>query len=102
MLPLTSDHLVRGQFRGYRREQGVAPDSKVETFAAPGEYLVTLTLTPEGGGEERVVYLSATVRPQTLPVPPNTGDFGQAIIGGGLLTFQPQPPAAPGLPSAFH
>jgi glucose-6-phosphate 1-dehydrogenase len=26
--------VVRGQFRGYRREPGVAPDSKVETFAA--------------------------------------------------------------------
>jgi glucose-6-phosphate 1-dehydrogenase len=26
--------LVRGQFRGYRQEPGVAPDSQVETFAA--------------------------------------------------------------------
>jgi glucose-6-phosphate 1-dehydrogenase len=26
--------VVRGQFRGYRREPGVAPDSQVETFAA--------------------------------------------------------------------
>jgi glucose-6-phosphate 1-dehydrogenase len=26
--------VVRGQFAGYRRERGVAPDSKVETFAA--------------------------------------------------------------------
>ena len=26
--------LVRGQFRGYRKEPGVAPDSKVETYAA--------------------------------------------------------------------
>ena len=25
---------MRGQFRGYRNEKGVAPDSKVETFAA--------------------------------------------------------------------
>src|SRR5262252_8291550 len=32
--PLTSDNLVRGQFRGYRNEKGVAPDSKMETFAA--------------------------------------------------------------------
>jgi glucose-6-phosphate 1-dehydrogenase len=28
------DDLVRGQFRGYLQEKGVAPDSKVETFAA--------------------------------------------------------------------
>ncbi len=26
--------MVRGQYRGYRREHGVAPDSQVETFAA--------------------------------------------------------------------
>jgi len=32
--PLTPDGLVRGQFRGYRTEPGVAPDSTVETFAA--------------------------------------------------------------------
>ena len=32
--PLTSDDTVRGQFHGYRDEQGVAPDSRVETFAA--------------------------------------------------------------------
>ena len=32
--PLDERNVVRGQFRGYRREKGVAPDSKVETFAA--------------------------------------------------------------------
>jgi glucose-6-phosphate 1-dehydrogenase len=32
--PLDPKNLVRGQFRGYRKEAGVAPDSKVETFAA--------------------------------------------------------------------
>jgi glucose-6-phosphate 1-dehydrogenase len=32
--PLSPDDLVRGQFRGYRREKDVAPDSTVETFAA--------------------------------------------------------------------
>jgi len=32
--PLTKKNLVRGQFRGYRKEKGVAPDSKVETYAA--------------------------------------------------------------------
>jgi len=31
---LSCDDLVRGQFRGYRNENGVAPDSNVETFAA--------------------------------------------------------------------
>jgi glucose-6-phosphate 1-dehydrogenase len=32
--PLSPADLVRGQFRGYRKEAGVAPDSRVETFAA--------------------------------------------------------------------
>lgn len=32
--PLEANNVVRGQFRGYRQEKGVAPDSKVETFAA--------------------------------------------------------------------
>ena len=32
--PLDAKRVVRGQFRGYRTEQGVAPDSKAETFAA--------------------------------------------------------------------
>jgi glucose-6-phosphate 1-dehydrogenase len=34
MPPLAPDDIVRGQFRGYRSEQGVRPDSKVETFGA--------------------------------------------------------------------
>ncbi len=34
MPPLETKNLVRGQFRGYRQEAGVAPDSNVETFAA--------------------------------------------------------------------
>ncbi|HTV57061.1 MAG TPA: glucose-6-phosphate dehydrogenase [Terriglobia bacterium] len=32
--PLDPAHLVRGQFKGYTREPGVAPNSQVETFAA--------------------------------------------------------------------
>ncbi len=32
--PIEVEGLVRGQFRGYRNEPGVAPDSDVETFAA--------------------------------------------------------------------
>lgn len=32
--PLKADDVVRGQFRGYRSEKGVAPDSKTETFVA--------------------------------------------------------------------
>src|SRR5579872_2557671 len=32
--PVRPDGVVRGQFATYRQEQGVAPDSKVETYAA--------------------------------------------------------------------
>ena len=32
--PVDPANVVRGQFRGYHEEKGVAPDSKVETFAA--------------------------------------------------------------------
>jgi len=34
IVPLDPKNLVRGQFRGYREEKGVDPDSRVETFAA--------------------------------------------------------------------
>jgi glucose-6-phosphate 1-dehydrogenase len=34
MRPLDPSQVVRGQFRGYRDEPGVARDSQVETFAA--------------------------------------------------------------------
>ena len=34
MRPLDPAQVVRGQFRGYRAEAGVAPNSQVETFAA--------------------------------------------------------------------
>jgi glucose-6-phosphate 1-dehydrogenase len=37
--PLSPDHLVRGQFRGYREEAGVDPNSQVETFAAMTLYI---------------------------------------------------------------
>lgn len=41
MCPLSPDDVVRGQFQGYRQEEGVAPDSQVETFAAVKLYLDT-------------------------------------------------------------
>jgi glucose-6-phosphate 1-dehydrogenase len=34
MRPLAPEDVVRGQFRGYRDEEGVAPDSTVETYVA--------------------------------------------------------------------
>jgi len=37
--PLTDDHLIRGQFIGYRQEAGVAADSQVETYVAVELYV---------------------------------------------------------------
>ena len=37
--PLSSENVVRGQYRGYRDEVGVAKDSTVETFAAMRLYV---------------------------------------------------------------
>ena len=34
ILPITTDNLIRGQFRGYLNEAGVDPKSQVETYAA--------------------------------------------------------------------
>ena len=39
--PLDPAHVVRGQFRGYRGETGVASDSQVETFVAVQLYIDT-------------------------------------------------------------
>ena len=39
MRPLAAADVVRGQFRGYRAEEGVAADSNVETFAAMRLYI---------------------------------------------------------------
>lgn len=41
MRPLAPSDVVRGQFRGYRQQPGVAPDSNVETFAALRLYIDT-------------------------------------------------------------
>ena len=41
MRPLSPDDVIRGQFRGYRSEKGVASDSRVETFAAVRLYIDT-------------------------------------------------------------
>jgi glucose-6-phosphate 1-dehydrogenase len=41
MRPLSPTDIVRGQFRGYRSEKGVARDSQVETFAALKLYVDT-------------------------------------------------------------
>ncbi len=39
MLPIEADHVVRGQYDGYRDLDGVAPDSDTETFVALRAYV---------------------------------------------------------------
>jgi glucose-6-phosphate 1-dehydrogenase len=34
MKPIDPNNLVRGQYRGYRQEKGVSPDSQIETYVA--------------------------------------------------------------------
>jgi glucose-6-phosphate 1-dehydrogenase len=41
MRPLSPEDVVRGQYRGYRSEKGVAQDSQIETFAALKLYIDT-------------------------------------------------------------
>jgi glucose-6-phosphate 1-dehydrogenase len=41
MKPIVPEDVIRAQFRGYRDEKGVAPDSTVETFAAVRLYIDT-------------------------------------------------------------
>src|SRR5262249_54080857 len=37
--PMNAEHMVRGQFRGYRQEPGVKPDSFMATYAALRMYV---------------------------------------------------------------
>jgi glucose-6-phosphate 1-dehydrogenase len=82
--PLDPASLVRGQYRGYRREDGVAPASQVETFAA-------VRLTIEGvpffirAGKclpltttEVVVYLK---RPPLSMLAPGHGNYVRFRLG---------------------
>jgi glucose-6-phosphate 1-dehydrogenase len=105
--PLTGASLVRGQYRGYREEAGVAADSQVETFAAMELHLDSwrwngvpffiragkrLAVT----GTEVMVELRRP--PQNVfrePTPPHTNYFrfrlgpGQVSIAAGALSKRP-------------
>ncbi len=39
MLPLSAQDVIRGQYAGYRAEEGIAPDSDTETFVALRAYV---------------------------------------------------------------
>ncbi len=106
MRPLDPREVVRGQFRGYREEKGVAPDSTVETFAALRLHIETwrwagvpfyiragknLPIT----ATEVVVNLKRPPLPLFEALPPERGNYyrfrlsPEVTIGAGALVKLP-------------
>ena len=81
MLPIKPEHVVRGQYSGYRDEPGVAPDSDTETFialkcgidnwrwAGVPFYLRTGKRLAEG---QRIISIAFKEAPRSM-FPPNSG-----------------------------
>jgi glucose-6-phosphate 1-dehydrogenase len=93
--PIDPGNVVRGQFRGYREEAGVAPDSKVETFAA-------LRLQVNGPRWDGIPFYVRTGKcmPTTrtevliqLKAPPSS-PFGEAIAQQNHIRFELGPDVA--------
>jgi glucose-6-phosphate 1-dehydrogenase len=92
LLPVRPEHVVRGQFAGYRQLEGVAPDSDTETFialkvgldnwrwAGVPFYLRTGKKMAEGA---RIISIAFREAPRSM-FPPNSG-VGSA--GPDHLTF---------------
>jgi len=90
--PLRPDDVVRGQYRGYRGETGVAPNSRIETYAA-----IRLSIdSPRWMGVPILVRtgkcLAQTVTEVRVTIkPPATSLFDSATEGGNELRFQLSP-----------
>ncbi len=105
--PLTGASLVRGQYRGYRDEAGVASDSQVETFAAMALHLDSwrwngVPFFVRAGKRLAVTGTEVMVELQRPPhdvfrepLPPHTNYFrfrlgpGQVSIAAGALSKRP-------------
>jgi len=105
--PLTGRSLVRGQYRGYRREPGVAADSDVETYAAMELHLDSwrwdgVPFFIRAGKRLPATATEVMVElrrpPQNVfrePTPPHTNYFrfglgpGQVSIAAGALSKKP-------------
>jgi glucose-6-phosphate 1-dehydrogenase len=81
--PLDPKDVVRGQFKGYLKEKGVAPDSKTETFAAVRLFINSFRWSGvpfyiRAGKDLPVTALEMVVRlrkpPQIFPIAP-TSDY---------------------------
>ena len=90
--PLRPGDVVRGQYKGYRRESGVAPDSRIETYAAIGLSIGT----PRWAGVPILVRtgkcLAQTVTEVRATIkPPAVSLFDSATEGGNEIRFQLSP-----------
>jgi glucose-6-phosphate 1-dehydrogenase len=80
--PLGPDDIVRGQFRGYRQEEGVAADSQVETYAAVRLFIDTWRWAgvPFYIRSGKCLPVTATEVVVELNKPP-WGTFNEAVTG---------------------
>jgi glucose-6-phosphate 1-dehydrogenase len=97
--PLEPDQLVRGQFRGYREEPNVAPDSQVATFAALRLHIDSwrwhgVPFYVRAGKSLKVTCTEVTVE---LKRPPPVVFSEQVPVGGNYVRFRLSPHVAIGL-----
>jgi glucose-6-phosphate 1-dehydrogenase len=93
MSPLDPANVVRGQYRGYRNTPGVAPDSRVETFAAVRLHLDTwrwagVPLYIRAGKELPLTVVEVMVR---FKRPPQDVFGEDQPIGSNYLRFRVSP-----------
>jgi len=63
--PLEAKNLVRGQFRGYHKEPGVAPESTTETLSLI--HILTTLLRFNKQSERRISLLPTRIRANNMP-----------------------------------
>ncbi len=99
--PLTPDDIVRGQYRGYRREPGVAEDSRIETLAAVRLRIGNWRWSGVPFYIRAGKSLAATcTEVRAVFAPPPTSVFGEAsalLAGKNYLRFRLGPDVAIGL-----
>jgi glucose-6-phosphate 1-dehydrogenase len=98
------EHVVLGQYRGYRDEEDVAPDSQVETFAALRLYIdnwrwagVPFLLRTGKRLARKVSEATVVFQPAPLPLFEHEG---AKQLGGNRLTIRIQPDE--GISVSFH
>ena len=95
MLPLSEGDVVRGQYEGYRREEGVSPESDTETFVALRAFVdnwrwAGVPFYLRSGkrlAETRHLLTVAFKEPPRRMFPLDTGQFAESF-GCDHLTFE--------------